>query len=324
MQPPIRPLKILPPLLALALAALAGCYGGRPGTWQGYLEGDYVYVASPLGGRLDSLSVAKGARVAPGAALFTLEREAEKAALRQAEQQLAAARSELEDLSKGERPEEIAALQARLDQARANAELSKRDLRRAEELFKGSAITESELDRYRLTNEANLRAVDEDAARLVTGRLGGRADALAAARARVKAATDAEALARWSVDQKAQTAPAAALVYDTLYRPGEFVAAGSPVVSLLPPGNLKVRFFVPEPDYARLKVGDPVQVAITGSADAEARVSYLSPQEEYTPPVLYNRDNREKLVYMVEAVFPAAVGADLHPGMPVDVRLQAR
>jgi HlyD family secretion protein len=137
----------------------------------------------------------------------------------------------------------------------------------------------------------------------------------------MRAAGDAEARAKWSVEQKTQAAPAAALVYDTLYREGEFVSAGSPVVSLLPPENIKVRFFVAEPDFARLKAGDRVSVDIEGLASPlEATVTYLSPQPEYTPPVLYNRDNRAKLVFMVEAAF-AAGGADLHPGQPVDVRL---
>ncbi|MES1167427.1 MAG: HlyD family secretion protein, partial [Pseudomonadota bacterium] len=110
--------------------------------------------------------------------------------------------------------------------------------------------------------------------------------------------------------------------YDTLYREGEFVAAGNPVVALLPPGNLKVRFFVPETDFAALKAGDRVTVSVTGrSAPLAGRVSYLSPQPEFTPPVLYNRDNRSKLVFMVEAVFEADAARDLHPGQPADVTL---
>jgi HlyD family secretion protein len=93
------------------------------------------------------------------------------------------------------------------------------------------------------------------------------------------------------------------------------------VVSLLPPGHLKVRFFVSESDYATLKAGDPVRLAVTGrAAPLDARITYLSPQPEYTPPVLYNRENRAKLVFMIEAQ-PADLAAtqDFHPGQPVDV-----
>jgi HlyD family secretion protein len=309
----------------LAVLAAAGCSRSGDKAWQGYLEGDYVYVSSPLSGRLDRLSVAKGSRVADGAPLFELESAAEADALRQAGQQLLAARDQLADIEKGSRPEEIAALEARLGEARAAAELSRLELARQEALFKAAAISQSDYDRARLTNVTNQRTVDEDAARLDIARLGGRPDAVSAAGAAVRAAADAESHARWAVDQKAQSARGAALVYDTLYREGEFVAAGSPVVVLLPPANIKVRFFVGEADLAQLKAGDPVSVGVQGlPAPLEATVSYLSPQPEYTPPVLYNRDNRAKLVYMVEAVFAKGAGADLHPGQPVDVEPPAR
>jgi HlyD family secretion protein len=167
--------------------------------------------------------------------------------------------------------------------------------------------------------------VDEDEAKLETARLGGRIDSVSAARSAARASADAEARAKWAVDQKAQASPCAALVYDTLYREGEFVPAGSPVVSLLPPPNIKARFFVPEAAFAAIKAGDTVSVlAGGGRAPLAARVTYLSPQPEYTPPVLYNRDNREKLVYMVEASFAPEAAADLHPGQPVDVEIGAR
>ncbi len=315
-------------LLAVALiaaAAVGGCSNGGSKAWQGYLEGDFVYVSSPLAGRLEKLLVTKGARVEAGAPLFELERAAEVAAQRQAAQQLEAARAQLEDLRKGSRPEEIAALEARLGQARAAAELSRLELARQQTLFGTGAISASDFDHARLTHESNSRAVEEDEAKLGIARLGGRSDALAAAAASVQAAADAEAHARWSVDQKAQAAPAAALVFDTLYREGEFVAAGNPVISLLPPANIKVRFFVPEGALAQLKAGDRVKVGIQGlPSPLEATVSYLSPKSEYTPPVLYNQDNRAKLVYMVEALFPPGVAADLHPGQPVAVRPEAR
>jgi HlyD family secretion protein len=306
----------------LAALALAGCTrpGSRP--YQGYLEGEFVYVASPLAGRLETLAVAKGARVGAGAALFALERSAELAAQRQAADQLRAVRARLDDLRKGSRPSELATLEARLDQARAAAQMSKLDLDRQETLYQTRVISDSDHDRARLTHEKNLRALDELAAQIATAGLGGRTDAVAAAEADVSAAAAALARADWNVEQKAQTAPRAALVYDTLYREGEFVAAGAPVVSLLPPENIKVRFFVPESEFAALKAGDRVQVAVTGRPALSARVSYLSPQPEYTPPVLYNRDNRSKLVFMVEAMFAdAAAARDLHPGQPVDVAL---
>jgi HlyD family secretion protein len=308
-----------------AILLLGGCSRVGSTRWQGYLEGDFVYVSSPLAGRLEKLRVTKGSRVEAGAPLFELERASEAAALRQAAQESKAAQDQLEDIRKGSRPQEIAALEARAGEARAAAELSKLDLARQKKLFDSGAITASDYDHARLTNEANLRAVDEEVARLDIARLGGRTDAVAAAEAVARAAAESEAHARWSVEQKSQSARQAALVYDTLYREGEFVSAGSPVVTLLPPSNIKVRFFVGEPDFARLRAGGKVSVAIQGVAEPLlATVSYLSPQPEYTPPVLYNRDNRSKLVYMVEAVFAPGAASDLHPGQPVDVEPAAQ
>jgi HlyD family secretion protein len=310
--------------LSLALSAflLASCSRSGSRHWQGYLEGDFVYVSSPLAGRLDTLAVEKGARVSKGAPLFGLEHAAETAALNQADQALQAAMAQFQDISKGSRPEEIAAMEARLGQSRAAADLAKLDLARQTDLFKSGAISASDYDRARLTHKGLAQSVDEDKARLETARLGGRSDAVLAANALVQGAQDAVAHAKWSVDQKSQAAPADALVYDTLYRQGEYVTAGSPVVTLLPPENIKVRFFVSEPDFGLIKAGDHVAVSVDGRPDPlDGRVTYLSPQPEYTPPVLYNQDNRSKLVFMIEAVFPDKVAADLHPGEPVDVRL---
>lgn len=306
--------------LAIIALALPGCARRERAGFQGYLEGEYIYVAAPLAGQLDQLAVQKGARVAAGAPLFTLERSAELAAQRQAADQLQAVQARLADLKKGSRPTELAGLEARLGQARAAEQLSKLDLARQEELFKTHVIAEADIDRARLTHNRDTHAIEELQAQLSTAQLGGRTDAIAAAEADANAAAAAKARADWNVAQKSQAAPRAGLVYDTLYREGEFVTAGAPVVALLPPENLKVRFFVSETQFAALKAGDTVRVAIDGGGTADAKVSYLSPQPEYTPPILYNRDNRAKLVFMVEALFTDPARArDLHPGQPVDV-----
>jgi HlyD family secretion protein len=299
---------------------LASCARRGPSGFQGYLEGEFIYVAAPLAGQLEKLAVQKGARVEAGAPLFTLERSAELAAQRQAADQLQAVQARLADLKKGSRPSELAALEARLSQARAAEQLSKLDLARQEELFKTRVIAESDIDRARLTHNRDSHTLDELQAQIATAKLGGRTDAVAAIEADVNAAASAKARADWNVAQKSQAAPRAGLVYDTLYREGEFAAAGLPVVALLPPENLKVRFFVGEKDFATLKAGDTMRVSIDGGTTVDARVSYLSPQPEYTPPILYNRDNRSKLVFMIEAVFTDPARArDLHPGQPVDV-----
>lgn len=317
-----RALTVSLSLLASLLVPTTGCRRASADHFQGYLEGDFIHVGAPLAGRLETLSVAKGSRVERDTPLFTLEHTAESAAQQQAAEQLASARARLADLRKGSRPSELASLEARLAQARAAAELSRIELTRQSELLKDQVTTVSEHDRARLTHESNRSVVAELEAQLATAKLGARVDAIAAAEAEVAAAGAAKERADWSVAQKNQAAPRAALVFDTLYREGEFVAAGQPVVSLLPPENLKVRFFASEEKFAALRAGQTVRVTISGhAAPFDARISYLSPRPEYTPPVLYNRDNRAKLVFLVEALFSADAARDLHPGQPVEVAL---
>lgn len=311
--------------LALAacglLVLLTGACRPAPAVhWQGYLEAEYVYVAAPVPGRLETLAVARGDRIEAGAVLFTLESAAEQAAQREAASRVAAAQARLTDLQQGLRPSELAALASRLKQARAAAELSRLELARQEQLHTSGVNSAETHDRARLTHEKNLNAVDELTAQLETANLGGRRDAIAAATGELQAAEAALDRAKWSVTQKSQTAPQAGLVQGTLFRPGEYVPAARPVVALLPPANLKVRFFVPETTYATLQTGNAVTVTIDGrEKPVAARITYLSPQPEYTPPVLYNRENRSKLVFMVEAVFNETDAIGLHPGQPVDV-----
>jgi HlyD family secretion protein len=318
--------RALPPALlaaiVVALLIVSGCRRAPDDHFQGYLEGEFIYVGAPLAGRLDRLAVTKGAYIESGAVLFTLEHAAELAAQQQAAHQLETAQARLADLRKGSRPSELAALEARLAQARAAAELSQIELARQSELLKGNVSTRSEHDRARFSHERNLAAVSELDAQLTTAKLGSRADVIAAAESEVAAASSVKARADWSLAQKTQSAPRGALVFDTLYREGEFIAAGQPVVSLLPPENLKVRFFVSEENFATLRAGQSVRVASSGrDRPLDAKIAYLSPKPEYTPPVLYNRENRAKLVFLVEATFDAAVARELHPGQPVEVSI---
>jgi HlyD family secretion protein len=309
-------------LSALAAALLAGCANHSSTGFQGYIEGEYVYVAAPLGGALTNLAVARGDSVKPGQLLFGLERQSEAAALAQAEKNLAQARSQLEDLTKGKRPTEIASLEAQLERAKANLNLAGDQLARREKLGGADVVSKEELDQARAQRDADKAQVGQLTADLETARLGGREDAVRAAQAMVESQQAALDKAKWSFDQKQQFAPTNAFVHDTLYRQGEWVAAGSPVVVLLPPANLKVRFFVPQEKLPQIKIGQTVQVSFDGAAkNYSATVNYISTQAEFTPPVLYNRENRSKLIFMIEAKYSPADAADLRPGQPVDVKL---
>ncbi len=313
---------LIPGMLALVVVLLAGCSGNSTHEFQGYVEGEYVYVASPLGGALTNLAVARGDEVKSGQLLFALERESEASAVRQAEKNLAQVQSQLEDLTKGMRPSEIASLEAQLQQAQANLKLADDQLARREQLGGAQVVSKEELDQARAQRDADQAQVDHLTSDLETAKLGGREDAIHAAQAAVASQQAALDKAKWSFDQKQQFAPANAFVQDTLYRQGEWVAAGNPVVVLLPPENLKVRFFVPQEVLPNIKTGEKVNVSFDGAAHLySATISYISTQVEFTPPVIYNRENRAKLVFMIEAKFSPADAPELRPGQPVDVKL---
>jgi HlyD family secretion protein len=304
----------------IALAAAMGLGGGGPLQLQGYVEGEYVYVASPVAGRLQTLEVSRGGQVAAGAPLFEFDSASERPARDDAAAKLARAEANLANLKKGKRPSEIDALKAQLAQANAMLQLSASGRRRQEHLVETRVASREALDQAQAEHERDQARVRELEAELATAQLGARADEIQAAEAEVIAARAQLAQAQWRVDQLSETAPQAGLVIDTLYRPGEWVTAGAPVVQLLPPANVKIRFFVPEPRLGSVRVGDEVQVRCDACARGlTAVISFISPDAEYTPPVIYSREMRAKLVYLVEAR-PREPGA-LRPGQPVDVIL---
>jgi len=306
----------------VVFGVLPGCRRPAPNRLQGYVEGEFVYVASPLAGKLEALYVERGAQVKAGDPLFALESEPEKAARDEARQRLEQARATLEDLQKGKRPSEIEALEAQLRQVQAALELSQEEFARQEKLFASGATTSQNVDRARATRDQDRQRVTQLEAELKTAQLGSRLDQIAAAEANVQALEAVLTRAEWALSQKRRAAPQAGLVFDTLYRPGEWVAAGKPVVSLLPPQNIKVRAFVPETRVAGIHPGDRVRITVDGlPGPLIGTVSFVSPQAEYTPPVIYSRESRGKLVFMIEIVFDPETAAQLHPGQPVDVLL---
>jgi HlyD family secretion protein len=300
---------------------LAGC--GRPESnqIQGYVEGEYVYVASPLSGALETLYVKRGAQIKAGDPLFALESVSEKAARDEAERRLVQARANLDDVKKGKRPSEIESMEAQLMQTRSALVLTEKELARYEKLFPTKAASEQDLDRARSNRDQDRHRIAQLEADLKTAKLGSRVDQILAAEASMRAQEAALARAEWDLSQKRQVAVQGGQVFDTLYREGEWVAAGRPIVVLLPPRNIKVRAFVPETQVGTIHPGDRVHVTVDGVASPFiGKVSFISPQAEYTPPVIYSRESRSKLVFMIEAVFDNQTAANLHPGQPVDVR----
>jgi len=275
-----------------------------------------------VSGRITDLAVARGAQVAAGAPLFTQDDADDVAARSAAAGKLAEAEARLTNLETRSRDTEIAQARADLADVVATRDRMAKDLARNEELLRTGAASRQTVDQQRADLSSATAKAEAATARLAQLQSPtGREYEIAAQRAMVDQARAGLAQAEWRVDQRHVAAPVAALVSDTYARRGETINAGTPVVSLLPPQNILVRFFVPETELATLHEGDRLAIGCDACAPGlTATVTFIAPQPEYTPPVIYSESNREKLVYLIEAHPPPEQAAQLKPGQPVDVR----
>lgn len=305
---------------AAALGMMLGaCRQDAPASFSGYAEADLVYVAPASGGVLQDLRVQRGEHVPQGAPLFQVDASPETYSRQAAIAQQSRANAQLADLSKGRRSEEIAAIQAQLVQARAAREMSTSQLQRQRELIREGFVSAAQMDELQAAQTRDAARVKELEAQLALARDAARPDTIHAAQAEVKAAQAQVSQSTWAETQKARSAPLAATVFDVLYRPGEWVSPGAPVVALLPDKGVKVRFFVPQADLARAQVGKTVQYHCDGCTGGKARINYISPQAEFTPPVIYSNESKGKLVFMIEATPQGEQAGQLKPGQPLSV-----
>lgn len=267
--------------LVIPLALLASaCGANAPQALHGYGEADYIYIASQEAGVVGELFVREGDHVDAGQPVFTLDRERLSLNAQSASAQAAAAAQAVRT-------------------AQADAALAQSNFQRGQELFDRGFYPQARLDSDRASRDAaNAR--------------------LAQARREAGAAGAQTNLARTRVGDLSVSAPQAGAIERIYYRPGEVIAAGAPVAALLAPENMKIRFFAPQDMLSQFPVGARVMVSCDGCGEAvEARVSYAASEPQFTPPVIYSLDQRDKLVFLIEARL-AAPGA-IRPGMPVDV-----
>jgi HlyD family secretion protein len=310
-------------IVVAGMMLLPACSRDEPATYQGYAEAEFVDVGSSQAGQLVHLAVTRGQSVMADAPLFQLESANEAAALQAAQRQLEAARAQLKDIEAGRRPPELDVIRHQLAQAEAAEQQAAAQLQRDEPLAAISAISRQQLEDSRAQAQSSAAHVSELRSQLAVAELPGRSEQIRAQEAQAQSAAAAVDQAQWRLDQKTVNAPRGGLVYDTLYREGEWVGAGMPVVRMLPPENIKVRFFVPESVVGALHPGRAVSIHCDGcSGEVAARISYIAAEAEYTPPVIYSNENRTKLVFMIEARADDVAAMALHPGQPVAVRLQ--
>ncbi len=315
------------PVIALAVLAVLGgsyWYATRPNpdaNWLGYVEAETMYVAAPVSGRLATRPVERGASVAAGAVLFSLDPESTDADTARAESQVSAAQAEAANLANArQRQAELDVSRAAAAGAAAQLTKASHDFDRVAALNARSFASRSQLDTARAARDAAAANLSQTRAQIASGQLStGRNEQIAAARAQI---AGAEAALRGQRQRRREIAPVApenGVVEQTFYNPGEWVPANAPVVAVLPDARRKLRFYVPQARVAGLRPGTTITYTCDGCGSArQAKISFISPRAEFTPPVIYSEAARSKLVFLVEALLPSS-DKPLPPGLPVEV-----
>jgi HlyD family secretion protein len=247
-------------------------------------------------------------------ALQTADLEGAKASLSQATARLARVEAAQQ------RPEEVAVLEATQRQMRAALEFSTSELNRVRSLNERNVSSKQQLDQAQANYDRDRAGLENVTRQIEVARLSGRREDIDAARFAVEQAKAQLGNAQARLQRTRVSATVSGRIQEIYFRPGEVVSAGRPIVSILPPGNLKLRFFVPEAALPSMKINGVVNVTCDGCpAGLQAHINFISQSAEFTPPVIYSLEERQKLVYKIEArpdrpdVFRV--------GQPVNVRL---
>ena len=291
--------------LALAIAALglAGCNGSGDPTFQGWVEAELVFVGPDEVGRVQTLAVKEGTAIEAGKPLFTVDNDLQVSDLQASIAAVAQAKAQVARLENAQQTkEQIAVLQAQEKRAESALALSTIELERQRTLVAKGIASKAAFDTAQANYDRDKASLEEIRRQIDVARTASRDEDIAAARESLAAAQARQVASRTRLDRRKVMSPVTGTVQQVYYRPGEMVPAGKPVVALLPPANLKFRFFVPESALPKLAIGQTVTIRCDGCAgDLTARIDFLARSAEYTPPVIYSQDERSKLVFLVEA-----------------------
>ena len=291
-----------------------------PLRYLGYVEGETTLVAPPVAGRLVARPVERGDRINKDDRLFVIDTVHAEAEVARASAALAEVQARHNNLLTGKRVEEQDVLRAQRRQVEATLVAAEAELGRQSELVAKNIVSRHAYDQA-FAHVAELRArVASYTARERAGDLGARQPEIDAAAALIGQQQAVLSRARNQLSELTPVSPDHALVENTFFNVGEWVPAGSPVVSLLPDFRIKLRFFVPEPEVIKTRAGVRISFNCDGCPpNLGATVTYVSPRAEYTPPIIYSQGARSKLVFMVEARPDPMTQLPLQPGLPISV-----
>ncbi|GAB5413843.1 MAG: HlyD family efflux transporter periplasmic adaptor subunit [Congregibacter sp.] len=286
----------------------------------GYVEADWIIIAASEAGWVESLYVDEGDSVEIDTLLFDLDAVSQESEVKSALAVVRQSQATAANIESGARAPEIKLLEAKKDEAMARLAKSRADYERLRPLLESGVEPASRGDSTRAELDvalASVKAIEQD---IAVARLAARPQEVRAAQEAISQAKAALAVAQYRLDQRRQRSPTRGVVNEVLLREGEFATAGAAVLAVQATDSLRVKFFVPQAGLAQLEVGATVTVKVDGAAEGvAANIRFIASDPEFTPPVIYSKDQREKLVFLVEAQL--SPGTTLKPGLPVDVTL---
>jgi HlyD family secretion protein len=306
-------------LLALLLSfLLLGCED-KKNTYQGYIEADYTLLSSPLSGALTTLNVKKGQWVKKNTQLFSLDSKPESFIQKEKKAMTEKTWETLIDMKKARRKEVIDTLMAKREEAIAKLAFLKQKHKRYQDLYKVKVLDKNTYDETVSILKQTEALIKQYVSQIANAKrslarvnqINAQEDLLHAMQLRYE-------IASWQLKQKTLYAPYDGRIVDTFYQEGEYVTQSNPVLSLLKESNKYLLFFLPEPKLAAIKLGQTVILNCEGCKVGEkATINYISPYAEYTPPLVFSRENNPKLVYKIHASLQNTT--HFHPGQPVMV-----
>ncbi|WP_133130698.1 HlyD family secretion protein [Legionella yabuuchiae] len=305
-------------VMVVALLLLLSCNSSPETIYQGYVEGEAIYLASEFPGELTELLVRRGQSVKKGEQLFRLAGNPQALEIKTQKAELEQAKKIYQDLLNPRREPEIESIKAQIEQVDAELELAAMRVSRYQTLYQRNATNKDNLDEALARQEQLTHRKAELRSNLQLAQLGSREEQINAQQAKIEAMEAKLELAVWQLSKKIVFAPKDGVILDTYYQEGEFVGAQQPVLALLAPEDIRIEFFVPVQQLPSIHLNQTLYFTCEGcKQEFKAEISYISPEAEFIPPLVYSRENSDKLVFRVKAAI--ANSTRFKPGQPIRI-----
>lgn len=316
-------MKALIIFLLVSTIFLQSC-GNKKNTYQGYVAGTNTYIAPQFAGKLKKLAVKRGDKVEKGSLLFVLDDKPQVFLLNETKALLRESVSQLMDISKPRRTQRIDIIRAKIKQVEAQINLAQLRVNRNQTLFDKKVLAKDSLDFSHEQLKVLLAKKNQLESELELAQLGARPDIIAAKKFSIQSFKMKMKNLTWVLSAKTEYSPDSGVVYDTFYVEDEFVTTAKPVVSLLFPKNIYLEFFVPFNQAKNLQIGQEIEYNFMGENTKPkiAKLIYISPEAEYVPPLVYSRDNADKIVFKIKA--KPVKTEFITPGIPVTIKIDAQ